>query len=274
MVLAVSSGTVVPAQMRAAGAATIFFDLHLNDRIGTTSAPADPATIELKAKKLFDFAVQVTRLRDAADRGERALRRADADAVEYDERAVPRERAVATAGSCGARRDARDHDREPALHRRRGGRLVARGGEGGDPDPPGLLHVARAERSDRARPGACEPVDAEGDARSGRALRRDRHSGESRRARAAVPVGARSRADGRACSRRPPGSSSSSSRRLRRSRLRWTRRSKASGPGAGRVSPSPATIPTSRPPRASTSGHATRSCVTPHPLPVPVSTRR
>jgi hypothetical protein len=60
MVLAVSSGTVVPAQMRAAGAATILFDLHLNDRVGTTSAPVDPATIELKAKKLFDFAVQVT----------------------------------------------------------------------------------------------------------------------------------------------------------------------------------------------------------------------
>ena len=36
LVLAVSSGTVVPAQMRAAGAATIFFDLHLNDRVGTT----------------------------------------------------------------------------------------------------------------------------------------------------------------------------------------------------------------------------------------------
>jgi hypothetical protein len=60
MVLAVSSGTVVPSQMRAAGAATIFFDLHLNGRIGTTGAPADPATIEGKAKKLFDFAVQVT----------------------------------------------------------------------------------------------------------------------------------------------------------------------------------------------------------------------
>jgi hypothetical protein len=60
MVLAVSSGTVVPAQMRAAGAATVFFDLHLNDRVGTTLAPADPATIPDKAKRLFDFAVQVT----------------------------------------------------------------------------------------------------------------------------------------------------------------------------------------------------------------------
>ncbi len=60
MVLAVSSGTAVPAAMRAAGAATIFFDLHLNDRVGTTSAPADPATIADKAKREFDFAVQVT----------------------------------------------------------------------------------------------------------------------------------------------------------------------------------------------------------------------
>jgi hypothetical protein len=60
MVLAVSSGTTVPAAMRAAGAATIFFDLHLNDRVGTPSAPADPSTIPAKAKREFDFAVQVT----------------------------------------------------------------------------------------------------------------------------------------------------------------------------------------------------------------------
>ena len=60
LVLAVSSGTVVPAQLRAAGAATIFFDLHLNDRVGTPSAPVDPSTIAAKAQKEFDFAVQVT----------------------------------------------------------------------------------------------------------------------------------------------------------------------------------------------------------------------
>jgi hypothetical protein len=60
MVLAISSGTEVPAAMRAAGAATVFFDLHLNDRVGTTSKPADPATIAAKAKREFDFAVQIT----------------------------------------------------------------------------------------------------------------------------------------------------------------------------------------------------------------------
>jgi hypothetical protein len=60
LVLAVSSGTETPAAMRQAGAATVFFDLHLNDRVGTTSTPADPATIAAKAQREFDFAVQVT----------------------------------------------------------------------------------------------------------------------------------------------------------------------------------------------------------------------
>jgi hypothetical protein len=60
MVLAVNSGTDVPAQMRAKGAATILFDLNFNKRIGTTSAPADPAGIPAKAKSLYDYAVGVT----------------------------------------------------------------------------------------------------------------------------------------------------------------------------------------------------------------------
>ena len=60
MVLAVSSGTAIPAAMRAAGAATIFFDLHLNDRVGSTTKPADPATIATKAANEFAFAQQVT----------------------------------------------------------------------------------------------------------------------------------------------------------------------------------------------------------------------
>jgi hypothetical protein len=60
LVLAVSSGTLVPGAMRALGAATIFFDLHLNDRVGTPSVPADPSTIAAKAKREFDFAVQIT----------------------------------------------------------------------------------------------------------------------------------------------------------------------------------------------------------------------
>jgi hypothetical protein len=47
-----------PAQMRQAGAATVYFDLYLKSRVGEPSAPADPSQIQAKAQKLYDFAVQ------------------------------------------------------------------------------------------------------------------------------------------------------------------------------------------------------------------------
>ena len=60
LTLAFTSGTEKPAAARAAGAATVFFDLNFNRRVGTPTAPADPATIVEKADRLFDFAVTVT----------------------------------------------------------------------------------------------------------------------------------------------------------------------------------------------------------------------
>ena len=57
---AVASGTDIPAQMRAKGAATVFFDLNFNNRIGTTTKPADPSTIAGAAQREYDYAVQVT----------------------------------------------------------------------------------------------------------------------------------------------------------------------------------------------------------------------
>ena len=60
LVIAVASGTDVPAQMRAAGAATVLFDLNFSKRVGTTSAPADPSVIDARAQSLFDYAVSVT----------------------------------------------------------------------------------------------------------------------------------------------------------------------------------------------------------------------
>ena len=45
LTLAYTSGTEKPAAARAAGAATVFFDLNFNKRVGTPTAPADPATI-------------------------------------------------------------------------------------------------------------------------------------------------------------------------------------------------------------------------------------
>jgi hypothetical protein len=59
IVVGASSGAY-PAQMRAVGAATVYFDLNLKNRIGTSTAPADPATIPGRAKTFFDFAVQQT----------------------------------------------------------------------------------------------------------------------------------------------------------------------------------------------------------------------
>ena len=60
LTLAFTSGTEKPAAARAAGAATVFFDLNFNNRVGTPTLPADPAGIVAKADRLFDFAVSVS----------------------------------------------------------------------------------------------------------------------------------------------------------------------------------------------------------------------
>lgn len=60
LTLAFTSGTDKPAQARANGAATVFFDLNFNKRVGTPTKPADPATIADRASRLFDFAVAVS----------------------------------------------------------------------------------------------------------------------------------------------------------------------------------------------------------------------
>jgi hypothetical protein len=49
-----------PAKMRAAGASTVYFDLNLKNRVGTTIAPHDPSLLPARAQKFFDFAVQQT----------------------------------------------------------------------------------------------------------------------------------------------------------------------------------------------------------------------
>jgi len=59
IVVGVSSGTY-PAQMRTAGAATVYFDLNLKNRVGTTTAPANPSLIPGRVKTFFAFAQQQT----------------------------------------------------------------------------------------------------------------------------------------------------------------------------------------------------------------------
>ena len=57
-VTALASNLIFPQKLREAGAQTAYFDLYLNRRVGTTSAPADPATIVDKANKLYEYAAQ------------------------------------------------------------------------------------------------------------------------------------------------------------------------------------------------------------------------
>jgi hypothetical protein len=57
-ITALASNLIYPPKLRAAGAKTAYFDLYLNRRNGTTSAPADPSTIVDKANKLYEYAAQ------------------------------------------------------------------------------------------------------------------------------------------------------------------------------------------------------------------------
>ena len=59
VVLGISTGNF-PSEMRAAGAATVYFDLNLKNRIGSTTNPADPSTMGDRAQRLFAFAQQQT----------------------------------------------------------------------------------------------------------------------------------------------------------------------------------------------------------------------
>ena len=58
-VLAVSTGSY-PAEARAAGAQTVYWDMNLKGRVGIPTAPADPATIAERANRLYVFAASQT----------------------------------------------------------------------------------------------------------------------------------------------------------------------------------------------------------------------
>jgi hypothetical protein len=49
-----------PAQMRALGAGTVYFDLNLKNRVGTPTAPTATSTMPDRAQKLMTFAIQQT----------------------------------------------------------------------------------------------------------------------------------------------------------------------------------------------------------------------
>src|SRR6476646_7028718 len=55
-VVGAASNFIVPPQLRAKGAKTIYFDLYLQNRVGTPSKPADATVVDARADKLFDTA--------------------------------------------------------------------------------------------------------------------------------------------------------------------------------------------------------------------------
>ena len=56
-IIAATSGSAVPAALRRAGAQTVYWQMKLGALVGTTTAPADPASIPAAAEKLFQQAV-------------------------------------------------------------------------------------------------------------------------------------------------------------------------------------------------------------------------
>ena len=59
-VVVATGGPELAADARAAGAATVHWDMHLRKRVGTPSEPADASLIDRRADSLFDYAVSVT----------------------------------------------------------------------------------------------------------------------------------------------------------------------------------------------------------------------
>ena len=59
IVVGVGSGSY-GSQMRATGAATVYFDLNFKNRVGTTTAPADPSLIPGRVQSFITFAQQQT----------------------------------------------------------------------------------------------------------------------------------------------------------------------------------------------------------------------
>ena len=57
-VVAAAANFLVPPQLRAKGAKTVYFDLDWRKRVGSPSAPAKPETIAPSADRLFDTAAQ------------------------------------------------------------------------------------------------------------------------------------------------------------------------------------------------------------------------
>src|SRR5919199_307211 len=55
-IVAAASNFIFPPQLRARGAKTVYWDMHLVNRVGTPTEPADPTTVVQRANRLYEFA--------------------------------------------------------------------------------------------------------------------------------------------------------------------------------------------------------------------------
>ena len=59
-VIAAASNFIFPAQLRARGAKTIYWDMHLDRRVGTPTEPLDPGLVVERANRLYTYAAAST----------------------------------------------------------------------------------------------------------------------------------------------------------------------------------------------------------------------
>ena len=55
-VVVAASNFIFPPQIRARGAQTVYWDMYLRNRVGTTVEPLDPATVVFRANRLYEYA--------------------------------------------------------------------------------------------------------------------------------------------------------------------------------------------------------------------------
>ena len=190
-IVAATSTGEYPARLRAQGAQTIYWDMNLRLRVGTTTEPLrsrDDRGARQSPLRLRGVADPV---RDAVDRAQRAERREPRDALDAEQRAVPRQRPQARSRARRAGRAPLPPDQLHAVHRnRRGGDVVAQRRSGLRRRAGGLLQRPLAGRSG---PAAREPPPACRITPGRRAARRDRHPGHAHRPDARFPERGRRR---------------------------------------------------------------------------------
>ena len=158
-VIAATSGVPGPAALRKLGAQTVYWEMHLDRLAGTTTAPADPSTIQAAADKLYDKAVATTGCPTPLI-GINELNGSGLTTPWAPANApVPRKRTRAPASTGRPRRPAVPAPVVGCLHRRRGSRLVAPGGTGLRSRPRGLFQRTHALQ---AGSGAGQPSHASG----------------------------------------------------------------------------------------------------------------